>query len=525
MVVAAQADIDAEKQRRGIGTLLEAEKAPEWFHQGQWRAWLSRALELVITAGNQGGKTAVLAPLMLREIQRCAPLIRKMKRGNFLYVGPTLQLLEAQAIPHFTELFEETHQLGKMISGGRPKFRFSPEGSKKLLGFVAPIKVQFAYANDSSNLESVTALAGCWDEAGQKENKQESYEAYNRRLGIARATTFEQMHEWLTEQKLLGEFDWWIKAFYDIEGPKATFGRRFWATTPYEWNWFKTLVYDAAEKAKAKGDPKWELLNFETWMNPMHSEAECRSHLDGMPEWRWKMMYEGLYTKPAGLVFDCFDDRNILEDGWAVPDGWKRWIGLDFGDINTAAVVLVEDPESGDLALIAEYHPGYALTYAEHVAKIKGLAKCTPDGAGGSHQEDGWREAFRKNGLPIGEPPNVGVPVQFGCVYEQLKTKKLRVMRSCTKTIGQFNSFSHPLDDNQEPMDGYVDEKLMHMMAAVRYIVTKLRPPKAHTPAVSAAPNIQTSPITAPEPEKKPTQTSDGLLIPTFAPTVTKRPW
>lgn len=441
----------------------------DWFHEGQHRVWASAAVDTVACAGTQGGKTSIEAPWLLREIQRCAPLIRSLRSGKFIYAGPTLELLKAQAIPAFKELFQEQEQLGRLIEGNKPVFRFSKDGLAKVFGFTdCPVTVSFAYTKDSSNLESMTALAGVWDEAGQKENKRESYGAYNRRLKVARSTTFAAAAHLAP--------DWWRERYLAAEGPDATFGRRLWGTTPYEWNWFKSEVIDRAEK----GLGGFALINWPSWNNPRVSEAECRAELDnGMPLWQWLMMYLGQFTRPAGIIYDTFDlDADTCED-FPIPAGWKQSPGVDFGSTHTAAVRVAEDPATKTLYVTAEYLDGNR-SFRQHADAIKSLGdgRGLQVGAGGSHQEEGWREAFRTNGLPLDEPPTNNVNVQIGCVYAALSTHSLKIFRSCKGLISDIQIYSRVLGPDGEPTEEIANKSLFHRPDALRYIVTKLRPPK-----------------------------------------------
>ena len=350
-------------------------------------------------------------------------------------------------------------------------FRFSEVGLRKIFGFTdCPVTVHFAYTNDSSNLESMTALAGVWDEAGQKENRQESYGAYNRRLKVARSTTFLSV----TADAPV----WWREWYGAPEGGGARFGRRMWGTTPYEWNWFKTEVIDRCPETGA-GQEGFELFNWPSWRNPRVSEAACHQELtNGMPLWQWQMMYLGMFTKPAGVIYDTFSfERNTCQD-FAIPDAWKKWPGVDFGSAHMGAVILTENPETKVLFVIQETLEGNK-TFAEHVAAIRKGGYALQVGAGGSHQEEGWREAFRTNGLPIDEPPTNDVKVGIGCVYGVVKTEDLVVFRSCKGLIAEFGAYSRVLDADGNPTEEIAHKSRYHRLDAVRYIVSKLRPAKS----------------------------------------------
>lgn len=432
---------------------------------------MSRVVDVAVIAGFQSGKTAQEPYWLLREIQRCAPFILFIGYGRAIFAGPTLTLMAEQAIPAFKAVFEEKHGLGTYLGGNKPSFRFSPEGAKRILGFAKDVTVRFAYTNDSSNLESVTACCGVWDEAGQKENKQESYEAFNRRLEIARATTFGAMRDWiLADPVRTDQLQWWLDSYFAEEGPEATFGRRFWGTTPYEWNWFKTKVYDRAER----GESGFAKFNFPTWLNPLNSEERCRAALADMPEWRWLMMFMGVYTKPAGAIYDCFERHSEISPSsiparnWAfntckrftIPEGWPVGSSADFGDVNTAA--LFDAVELEDLGIVEgaqkwgkptgrrfffakykkagrtneehawahrAYANGLATEFEDAYSKWQAdpnrierkhddrslppviadvLCRCTkiPDAVGGSHQEQGWRDSYALGGLRVRESPN-----------------------------------------------------------------------------------------------------------------------
>lgn len=483
MLTLTQAQVDAvdyltpeEKQELDQHLIALADRipacdyrtAPDWFHEGQRRLWESTALDTVASAGSQGGKTASEAPWLLREIQRCAPLIRRHNGGKFLYAGPTLTLMSAQAIPQFKELFEEQEQLGTLVLSPKPKFTFSKAGLLKIFGFcdVGPVTVHFAYTNDSSNLESMTAFAGVWDEAGQKENRLSSYGAFNRRLKLARTATFDDVLEYAP--------DWWVQTYYADEGGAATFGRRLWGTTPYEWNWFKNEVYDRAEK-KQDG---FTLVNWPSWNNPRVSEAECEKEKTLIPLWQWLMMYLGLYTKPAGVIYDTFDCELDTCDDFPVPTDWPIYPGVDFGSVNLGGVLVTFKPTQPEVLYVIHcYHAGRQRTYKDHIDGICGGYTVRVGCGGNKHGEDDSREAFRSKGLPLDEPPVNEVKVGIACVYEQVKPHRLMFFRSAAAAvIVDMQNYSRKLGPDGEPTEEIDEKSKWHLMDALRYIISKLRP-------------------------------------------------
>ena len=433
-------EILAEKRRRGIPPkTLDLETPPAHFHEGQLRAWKSQALEVVICAGAQGGKTEFLIYWLLREIQRCKEWIKEKGEGKFLVVGPTMTLMESQLFQTFRRVFEEDHQLGKLVKGNRPRFTFSEEGLQKIFGFGGvTVTIQFAYASDSNNLESMTALACIWDEAGQKDNKLDSFFACNRRLKVGRSNGM---------------------------------GRRAWGSTPYEWNWFKSKVHDPA----FNGERGYELFQFESWMNPVMSREEIEKDRYEMPEWKWEMMYLGLFRKPAGAIFPTFDKARVKR--FEIPSTWRRFSGHDFGPIHTAGVFAAQDPKTGVIYVYGTYLPNESRTTEAHIRTMlqkQGL-KFPPSAWGGAPSEDNWRKDFTRAGYPIKRPPIADL---FEGIYRLdalIARGLLKVFDDLTHLCEEFETYSFELNPEGEPIDRKIaDKETYHRIDCCRSLATAL---------------------------------------------------
>ena len=421
------------------GTGAKWDSCPEWAHSGQRRVWESKATDVVICAGAQGGKTALSPALFMRDTRIAAEWIRAVRRANFLLVGPTLQLLEPQAIPTFAQ---ELAGLGEW-KGSPPEFHFRPGVARALFGLpdeLSPV-IRARYAKDSGNLESVTAYGAIWDEAGQAENKEASYEALERRLAAARS---------------------------------AGLGRCYYPSTPYVWNWFKRRLVDRADGVNV------EVVNWATWANPLQSEEHIRDLLQqGMPEWRWRMMYLGEWTRPAGAVFDCFDSRLETEDTgptnvvapFAIPEEWDIHVGADFGSANTAACIFAESPD-GTLYVFGTYHQ-VGDDPSVHVERVKEKAKRSIRSAwGGAPSEDEWRRRWKAAGLYVRRPPMVGtgsVEAQISHVYRLIRERKVKIFSTCDKLIAELESMSYKLDGDGRVSDLIEDKSTFHRADAMRY--------------------------------------------------------
>lgn len=401
-------------------------------HPGQMEALESTARFVTICAGSQSGKTT-MGPLWLwDEIKRMGP-------GDYLVATPTFPLLALKLLPEFRNFFEDTMNAGRYLQSPTKQFRFSQEGKDRLWGRGAyprdKVTVFFGTANRPDSLESATAKAAWLDEAGQEGFKLGSYQAIRRRLALAQ-------------------------------------GRILTTTTPYSaFGWFKTELYDPA----VRGDRDYDLVRFESIMNPAFSVDEWNEQRDLLPEWKFNLFYRGILTRPAGMIYDCWDDSFVVDD-FVPPPEWKIHVGLDFGGINTAAVFLAENPLDKTLYLFDEYYPQELRTARDHATAIAAIATKKRRGTvvGGSKSEDQWRLEFSDAKFPILRPLVSDVEVGINRTYGIIKSARLRVDRSCEGFIGEVEKYSRKLDDNELPTDDIEEPNRYHHLDALRYLSTHL---------------------------------------------------
>lgn len=396
-------------------------------HPGQARAWSSRKRFVTVCAGTQGGKTS-FGPLWLyREIQERGP-------GDYIVATPTFPLLSLKLLPEFRRFFEAKGKFGKYLGSPSKMFTFSERGAKRVFGYVpdVPSQVFFGHAQDPDSLESATAKAAWLDESGQKKFKRGSWEAIQRRLSI---------HE----------------------------GRVLNTSTPYgAFGWFKTELHDRA----AAGDPDYDWIRFESVMNPVFPRSEWERAKRTLPKWKFDLMYRGMLTRPAGLIYDAFTDAMIVPD-FAIPPDWPRYLGLDFGGVNTAGTFLAEEPNTGRYFAYREYKAGDR-TAEEHARALLLGEPMTPTTVGGSKSEGQWRKEFRQGGLPVREPPISDVEVGIQRVYGLIKTGRLNVLASLKGLIDDLTTYSRELDEHDQPTEKIEDKETFHHADSLRYIVAHL---------------------------------------------------
>ena len=398
-------------------------------HEGQLRAWNSRKRIVAIVAGSQGGKTS-FAPLWLfKEIGERGP-------GDYGFVAPTFKLLELKALPEFRRLFEQTLRLGTYYQSPVQRFVFSDSGAKRVFGYKPDVStvVYFGHAQNPDSLESATYKAVVLDEAGQAAFKRGSYEAIRRRVALNR-------------------------------------GRILICTTPYFGHgWLQTEIID---KAKA-GDLEIELIQFASTMNPAFPRSELEWARNNLPYWRFAMMYLGQTMRPPGLIYDSFKPDTHKAPRFAIPDFWQRYIGLDFGGVNTAAILLAKDPKSKKLYVYREYHGGN-LTAAKHTEALLVGEPMVPTAVGGSFSEGQWRDEFRAAGLPVRKPDQSDVEVGITRVWGAFNTDQLYIFDDLAGLLSELDTYQRVMDDEGNPTEEIENKSQFHRLDALRYIVGWLR--------------------------------------------------
>lgn len=394
------------------------------FHPGQWAAWDSARRFVVVLAGTQGGKTSFGPHWLYREIQRRGP-------GDYLVVTPTYPLLNLKALPEFVRIFGELLRMGDYRKADRV-FQFDALGERRTWGSEQdqPTRVLFGHAQDPESLESATAKAAWLDEAGQNKFKLGSFEAITRRLSLSQ-------------------------------------GRVLITTTPYNLGWIKQHFWD---KRNERGDV--DVIRFDSTANPAFPAEEMERARRDLPRWKFDMFYRAVFTRPAGMIYDCFDTAVNTIARFPIPDNWRRYAGLDFGGVNTAAVKVAEDPTTGKWYVFAEYKAG-GRTAEEHGAAIQRHEPVSL-AYGGAGSEGQWRMEFGRGGLPINQPPVSEVEVGIDRVYGAFKSGRLVIFDDLPGLLDEVGSYARELDDMGEPTEKIADKSTYHYLDSLRYIMSAL---------------------------------------------------
>jgi len=465
-------------------------------HPGQALAMDSLATETYISAGLQSGKTSLLAHWLIEEMIRCGP-------GNpeicYLAIGPELTILRNKLVPGFRRIFEGLSGWAKFTSQPKMSLTFTPLGEQALWGHEQKEKtsINFCFASDSDSFAGYTALAAVGDETGQDAFRRSSLLEMRGRLSIARGQVAPYNNK--------------------VGRPNhLKMGRLCFGSIVYGLGWMYDFYKQwraAAEDVKKRDyrnfatrmhlgtvHPQMHFVRFDSTRNPAFPPEEFEIARRSLPKWLFDQRYRGIFTRPAGLIFDQWDPQFEVE-GIATPPYYPRAAAFDPGDVNFYGLSGAMDPVTQIWTITDLYCD------REHSMEWRGedIVRRWPNliwCAVGQISEERWRMELLRGGLRSTPPAIKDFWGQVNAVNSAMMRGLLRVDRAaCAEVIDDFGTFSRPTDKNTgEVMQGEkpVDEKKRHYMAALRYFGTEAflardaseagtAPPRQHdAPAIGA---------------------------------------
>jgi len=296
-------------------------------------------------------------------------------------------------------------------------------------------RIIFGSATHPESLESATAKAAVLDECGQDQFRLGSWEAVLRRLSLSQ-------------------------------------GRVLGATTLYNLGWLKQQLYDPWRE----GDADVDIIQFASTLNPLFPQAEYERAERTLPAWKFNLFYKGQFDRPAGLIYSDFIDEYREQGGhkihpFNIPPEWPRYGGLDFGAVNTARLLVAEDPEANIFYLYSESLAG-GMSTKEHVAAANAatLGVNMRLWQGGSKSETQQRMDWAAAGIFPREPEVADVEAGIDRVIELFKTFRLYIFDTCTGTRDELGTYSREIDDQNQPSEKIKDKEKFHRLDALRYV-------------------------------------------------------
>lgn len=410
------------------------------FHPGQAKAWASNKRFVFVLAGTQSGKTSFGGWWLWREI-------KEHGAGDYLAVSPTYDLFKLKLLPELLDVFVNILKIGKYYPSERIIEISDPKTGKfsaKLADTkYARIILRSAEAGSKhggagvGGLESATAKAAWLDECGMDTFSLQAWEAVLRRLSLSE-------------------------------------GRALGTTTIYNHGWLKSEVYDAW----LRGAENVEIIQFESLLNPTFPRSEYNRAFASLPVWKFDMLYKGIFTRPAGMVYAGFDTASHVVSPFEIPSDWTRYVGIDPGAVNTALIWLAEDHEHSEYYVYRESLGGDKTT-KEHVhAALSELdSNKIVRWTGGNKSEKQFRMDWQAEGINVEEPPITDFEAGLDRVAELVKEKRLFVFSSCRGVIDEFGRYSRKLDLAGKPTPVIKDKSEFHHLDALRYCILGVTAP------------------------------------------------
>lgn len=415
------------------------------FHPGQVKTWHSKKRFTFILAGSQSGKTSFGPWWLWREIYGNGNGYEGRGAGDYLAVTATYDLFKLKMLPEMIYVFEHVLNIGRYYPGERVIELKNPktgqfEAEKTSDPMWARIILRSAAAGakrgkeGAGGLESATAKAAWLDECGLDEFSLQAWEAVLRRLSLSQ-------------------------------------GRILGTTTLYNLGWMKHEVYERWEA----GDPDFDVIQFDSITNPAFPRPEYNRAKRTLPTWKFRMMYQGQYDHPAGMIYSDFDESIHLVEPFEIQREWAIYVGIDPGAINTATVWLAEDVEHDAFYLYRDTLEGN-MTSKQHAEKAEEHAKKerVVKWVGGSKSEKQFRMDWQDAGVDVQEPTIADVETGIDRVIGLLKEKRLFIFNTCRGIIDEIGTYSRKLDEKGEPTEQIRDKEKFHRLDALRYAAIEI---------------------------------------------------
>lgn len=422
-----------------------SEKLTLNFHHGQLNAWDSRARFVFILAGTQSGKTSFGPWWLWREVYGDGNGYKGAGSGDYLAVTANYDLFKLKMLPEMRYVFEQVLNVGRYHPSDRvielknPKTgQFDAEKASDPMWARIILRSAAAGAKKgkegAGGLESATAAAAWLDECGLDEFSLQAWEAVLRRLSLSQ-------------------------------------GRILGTTTLYNLGWMKHEVYERWEA----GDLDFDVHQFDSITNPAFPRPEYERARRTLPAWKFRMMYQGQYDRPAGMIYHDFDEHIHLIKPFEIPVKWARYVGIDPGPIHTATIWLAEDVEHDCYYLYRETLEGN-MTSKQHAQKVKERAEGERviKRIGGSKSEKQFRLDWQEAGVNVQEPSISDVEVGIDRVIGLLKEKRLFIFDTCRGILDEIGSYSRKLDEKGEPTEVIRNKGKYHRLDALRYIAIEV---------------------------------------------------
>lgn len=209
-----------------------------------------------------------------------------------------------------------------------------------------------------------------------------------------------------------------------------------------------------------------------TWEG--QSRATCEQQINDWGADAFSREAQHEVAIPKGLIYAAFKASEHTCPPFTIDPKWQRYLGLDFGGVHTASVLLAEEPGTKRLYLYREYLHGDR-TGKEHAEALLKDEPMVPFCVGGSPSEGQWRKEFRMGGLPV-NPPDIGeVEIGIDRVKAVIRAGGLIIFNDCTGILQELRTYAREVDETGQPTEKIANKSKYHLLDSLRYILGRIR--------------------------------------------------
>ncbi len=251
-------------------------------------------------------------------------------------------------------------------------------------------------------------------------------------------------------------------------------GQELITTTPYNLGWLLTEVVN--RKGNGIAVEQWRSID-----RPGYPKESYEFMRQRLPSWRFAMLYDAQFEKPAGLIYQSFNESVCVVDRFPIPKSWLIYVGHDFGADNPCALFYAQDPGTGNFFLWHEYLPGPGLSINEHVKNYQKITQgynVIKRVGGNLNSEDEIRQGYTAHGWVINAPKDSKghAETRILDVFGMHTLNKIFAFRDMNHYLDEKRTFSRKINESGEVTANIDNESRFHCMSAEQYLLSDFTP-------------------------------------------------
>lgn len=393
-------------------------------HKFQTKVFESKARFIGAISGIRGGKTTCGAAWLCQRIYQDYEAGR---RGDYLIVAPTNNVLAQATLPKFKEFFPRDWGIWKeqpknyfQLSWTRKK----PDGSSTS----EPCRIFVRSMDDPNAIEGMEALAIWADEVGFM--KDAAWVALRGRTSITKAPIL-------------------------------------MTSTPYSMNWFYSDIY----KRWKEGNPDYDVIQWGSGENPAFPQDELEKAKAELPKELFERRYMGKFTRLEGLAYPEFDEDEHVVKPFQIPNKGLVFAGADFGYNNPNAIVYIwEDPEKKIYYVFKEFYKAKVLL-KDIAYSIQSMQPSYV--LADTQAAQNIAELKRFHGVRCIRSADKVKDIGIERIRTLLIEKRLKFFSTCKNTIEEIQSYHYAPPKSDGTSTEKLVDKYNHAMDALRYAFSK----------------------------------------------------